>query len=84
MPLISTHTIVDEALFCIVSKQNTIRLWKWFESYRTTAKKELDVFEAFSVMTRVRMGENYISFPNSRELVDYTPTLFHLILWKYF
>lgn len=33
---------------------------------------------------RVRTGENYISFPNSRELVDYIPFLIHRVLRKEF
>lgn len=42
-------------------------------------KNDLNVFELFLMMTRVRTGENYISFSNSWELVDYIPFLLHLI-----
>jgi hypothetical protein len=42
-------------------------------------RKEFDWFEVFLDDEKVWMGENYISFPNSKELVDYTSFLFHLI-----
>lgn len=43
-------------------------------------EKEFDLLDIFLwVMTRAQMVENYISYPNYRELVDYTIFLFHLI-----
>jgi hypothetical protein len=82
---LSQLTIMDEALFCIVSWWNIFFFVKRFSEIIARAwEKSLICWIYFWVMTRVWTGENYISFPNSRETVDYTMFLFHLICEKNF
>ena len=74
-----SYAQVDETLFCIVKTKYLLFSKKSLRTNHTMARKEFDWFEVFFNDERVRSDKNYISFPNSREFVDYTPLIFHLI-----